>query len=195
MKSGRCPTSGTSCSSGTAASVSTVEGGVVWPSVGGKGTLGAAQAPARSISSKAAPADPIRRCRPAAEKVRGRSMSEEAPATPAGAGQTSPHFSPMSRPASRPGVRSARSGPKSVSGNTVEARIACSRARGTRDAGGRLGATRRAAPSGRQCASKRLPDVPRRAGGARTRATRCTPLLPRRPDRAAQTMTLVRNAG
>ena len=58
-------------------------------------------------------------------------------------------FSPGSRPASRPGVRCARSGPKSVSGNTVEARIVCSRARGARDAGGRLGTTRRAALSGR----------------------------------------------
>ncbi len=66
----------------------------------------------------------------------------------------SPHFSPGSRPASRPGVRSARSGPKSVSGNTVEVRD---------DAGGRLGATRRAAPSGRQSASSRLPDAPHRA--------------------------------
>ena len=66
----------------------------------------------------------------------------------------SPHFSPGSRSASRPGVRSARSGPKSASGNTVEARDA---------AGGRLGATRRAALSGRQCASRRLPDAPHRA--------------------------------
>ena len=63
----------------------------------------------------------------------------------------SSEFSPMSRPASRPDARSARSGPKSVSGNTVEARDA---------AGGRLGATRRAAPSGRQGSSSRLPDVP-----------------------------------
>ena len=90
----------------------------------------------------------------------------------------SPHFSPRSRPASRgtraertmrPGVRSARSGPKSVSGNTVEARDA---------AGGRLGATRRAALSGRQCASRRLPDAPHRA------ARRSYPVgrtAPRRP--------------
>ena len=69
-------------------------------------------------------------------------------------GHASPHFSPGSRPASRPGVRSARSGPKSVSGYTVEARD---------DAGGHLGATRRAAPSSRQRASRRLPDVPHRA--------------------------------
>ena len=66
----------------------------------------------------------------------------------------SPHFSPPSRPASRPGVRSARSGPKSVAGTTVEARDA---------AGGRLGATRRAAVSGRQGASRPLPDAPHRA--------------------------------
>ena len=46
------------------------------------------------------------------------------------------------------------SGPKSVSGNTVEARDA---------AGGRLAATRRAALSGRQRASRRLPDAPHRA--------------------------------
>ena len=91
--------------------------------------------------------------------------------------RSSPHFSPMSRPASCPGVRSARSGPKSVSGNTVEARDA---------AGGRLGATRRAALSGRHAASRRLPDVP---------ASRCAPLLACRPDSAAQTMTLVRIAG
>ena len=50
--------------------------------------------------------------------------------------QSSPHFSPGSRPASRPGARSVRSGPKSVAGTTVEARDA---------AGGRPGATRRAA--------------------------------------------------
>ena len=68
--------------------------------------------------------------------------------------RTSPHFSPRSRPASRPGVRSARSGPKSVSGNTVKARD---------DAGGRLGTTRRAVLSGRQRASRRSPDAPHRA--------------------------------
>ena len=67
---------------------------------------------------------------------------------------TSPEFSPMSQPASRPGVRSARSGPKSVAGATVEARDA---------AGGRLGATRRATLSGRQRASRHLPDAPHRA--------------------------------
>ena len=50
-------------------------------------------------------------------------------------------FSPGSRPAPRPGVRSARSGPKSVSEKTVEARDA---------EGGRLDATRRAALYGRQ---------------------------------------------
>ena len=83
----------------------------------------------------------------------------------------------MSRSASRPGVRSARSGPKSVSGNTVEAR-------GT--AGGRLGATRRAALSRRQGSSRHLPDVP---------ASRCAPFLPCRRDSAAQTMTLVRIPG
>ena len=81
----------------------------------------------------------------------------------------SPHFSPRSRPASRPGVRSARSGPKSVSGNTVEARDA---------AGGRLGATRRAAPSGRQRASRRFPDAPHR--GAR-RSYPVGRTAPRRP--------------
>ena len=52
---------------------------------------------------------------------------------------TNPHFSPRSRPASRgtraertmrPGVRSARSGSKSVAGTTVEAHIVRSRARG-----------------------------------------------------------------
>ena len=37
-----------------------------------------------------------------------------------------PLYSPGSRPASRPGVRSARSGLKSVAGPTVEARIVCS---------------------------------------------------------------------
>ena len=89
----------------------------------------------------------------------------------------SPQFSPGSRPASRPGVRSARSGPKSVAGTTVEARDA---------AGGRLGATRRAALSGLQSSSSLLPDVP---------ASRFAALLLCRPDRAAQTMTLVRNAG
>ena len=92
-------------------------------------------------------------------------------------GFASPQFSPGSRPASCPGVRSARSGPKSVSGNTVEARDA---------AGGRLGATRRAALSGLQSASTPLPDVP---------ASRFAALLLCRPDNAAQTMTLVRNAG
>ena len=35
-----------------------------------------------------------------------------------------PPFPPRSRPASHPDVRSARCGPKSVSGDTVEARIA-----------------------------------------------------------------------
>ena len=83
----------------------------------------------------------------------------------------------VTQSASRSGVRSARSGPKSVSGNTVEARDA---------AGGRLGATRRAALSGRQGSSRRLPDVP---------ASRCAPFLPCRPDSAAQTMTLVRIPG
>ena len=89
----------------------------------------------------------------------------------------SPEFSPLSRPASRPGVRPARSGPKSVSGNTVEARDA---------AGGRPGATLRAALSGRQGASRRLPDVP---------ASRRAPLLPCRPDSAAQAMSGVRIPG
>ena len=86
-------------------------------------------------------------------------------------------FSPGSRSASRAGARSVRSGPKSVAGTTVEARDA---------AGGRLRATLRAALSGRQGAQTRLPDVP---------ASRRAPLLPCRPDSAAQTMTLVRNAG
>ena len=100
----------------------------------------------------------------------------------------SPHFSPGSRSASRgtraerttrPGVRSARSGSKSVAGNTLEARGA---------AGGRLGATRRAALSGRQCASRRLPDAPHRAlpraWDARRAARRSYPVgrtEPRRP--------------
>ena len=101
--------------------------------------------------------------------------------TPTGSRSTrtspSPHFSPVSRPASRPGVRSVRSGPKSVAGTTVEARDA---------AGGRPGATLRAALSGRQGASRRLPDVPASRGAA---------LLPCRPDSAAQAMTPVRNAG
>ena len=61
--------------------------------------------------------------------------------------------------------------------------------------GGRLGATRRAAFSGLQSASSLLPDVPRRAEGVHTRATRCAALLLCRPDSAAQTMTLVRIAG
>ena len=69
------------------------------------------------------------------------------------------------------------SGPKSVAGTTVEARDT---------AGGRLGATRRAALSGPQGASSRLPDAP---------TSRYAPFLPCRPDSAAQTMTLVRNAG
>ena len=68
------------------------------------------------------------------------------------------------------GVRSARSGPKSVSGNTVEARDA---------AGGRLGATRRAALSGRHAASRRLPDVPasRRRRAYPRDALRASPCL------------------
>ena len=48
----------------------------------------------------------------------------------------SPHFSPWSRPASRPGVRSARSGPKSVAGTTVDARDARGRALGRDPKGG-----------------------------------------------------------
>ena len=63
-----------------------------------------------------------------------------------------PHFSPLSRPASRPGVRPARSGPKSVAGTTVEARDA---------AGGRPGATLRAALSGRQVCVEALARCPR----------------------------------
>ena len=74
-------------------------------------------------------------------------------------------------------------GPKSVAGTTVEARDA---------AGGRLGATRRAALSGRQGASRHLSDASRRAS---TRTMRCAAFLPSRPDNAAQTMTLVRNPG
>ena len=62
-------------------------------------------------------------------------------------------------------------------------------------AGGRLGATQRAALSGLQSTSSHSPDVPRRAGGARTRATRFAALLLCRPDSAAQSMTLVRSAG
>ena len=80
-----------------------------------------------------------------------------------------PHFSPRSRPASRPGVRSARSGPKSVAGTTVEARDA---------GGGRLGATRRAALSGRQCASRRLPDAPHRAAPRSYSVGRTAPRRP-----------------
>ena len=95
----------------------------------------------------------------------------------------------------RPGVRSARSGSKSVAVPTVEARDVARDARGAHDAGGRLGATRRATLSGRQGASSRLPDVLRRAGRARERTMRCAPFLPCRPDSAAQTMTVVRNAG
>ena len=53
----------------------------------------------------------------------------------------------------RPGVRSARSGPKSVSGYTVEARD---------EAGGRLDATRRAALSGRAACKTLLDSVPRK---------------------------------
>ena len=93
-------------------------------------------------------------------------------------GRHSPDFSPRSRPASRPGVRSARSGPKSVAGTTIEARDVARDARGAHDAGGRLDATRRAALSGRQCASHRLPDAPHRA------ARRSCPVgrrAPRRP--------------
>ncbi len=70
-----------------------------------------------------------------------------------------PDFSPQSRPASRPDVRSARSGPKSVAGTTVEARDAA----GGRPRIANWGATRRAALSGRHGASSRLPDVPHRA--------------------------------
>ena len=86
-----------------------------------------------------------------------------------GGRRINPDFSPMSWSASHPDVRSARSGPKSVSGNTVEARDA---------AGGRLGATRRAALSGRHSSSRRLPDAPHRA------ARRSCPVgwtAPRRP--------------
>ena len=68
-----------------------------------------------------------------------------------------------------PGVRSARSGPKSVAQPTVEARDA---------AGGRLGATRRAALSGRQGASSRLPDASHRAARLSYPAG---PTAPRRP--------------
>ena len=120
-----------------------------------------------------------------------------APAGPAGRSDSdaSPDFSPWSRSASRPGVRSARSGPKSVAGTTVEARDVARDARGAHAAGGRLGATRRAALSGRQRASSRLPDAPRRAEGARIRATRCSAFLLCRPESAAQTMTMVRKPG
>ena len=68
-----------------------------------------------------------------------------------------------------PGVRSARSGPKSVAVPTLEARDA---------AGGRLDATRRAALSGRQAASSRLPDAPHRAARLSHPAG---PTAPRRP--------------
>ena len=91
---------------------------------------------------------------------------------------TSPDFSRGSRPASRPGVRSARSGPKSVSGNTVEARDVARDARGAHDAGGRLGATRRATLSGRQRASRRLPDAPHRAARRSYSVGRTAPRRP-----------------
>ena len=75
-------------------------------------------------------------------------------------GSTSPHFSPRSWSASRPGVRSARSEPKELRLRPAS----CAPRAWPRDAGGRLGATRRrAALSGRQCASRRLPDAPHRA--------------------------------
>ena len=78
----------------------------------------------------------------------------------------------MSRPvAFRRSIRKERA--EKRSGPTVEARDA---------AVGRLGATRRAALSGRQGASSRLPDAPHRAAA----------LLPCRPDSTAQTMTLVK---
>ena len=77
----------------------------------------------------------------------------------------------------RPGGRSAWSGPKSVAVSTVEGPRRRGRAPGRDPKGGALG---------RQCASRRLPDVP---------ASRCAPFLLCRPDRAAQTMTAVRNAG
>ncbi len=76
-----------------------------------------------------------------------------------------------------PGRSSRQERAEGRSGTTVEARDA---------AGGRPGATLRAALSGRQGASWRLPDVP---------ASRRAPLLPCRPDSAAQTMTVVRNPG
>ena len=122
------------------------------------------------------------RC-PVATEDRARELAERAAAFLQSKGAAvalpafSPDFSPQSRPASRPDVRSARSGPKSVAGPTVEARDA---------AGGRLGATRRAALSNRQGASSRLPDVPASRGAA---------FLPCRFDSAAQTMTVVRNPG
>ncbi len=113
------------------------------------------------------------------------------------------HFPHPPRPASRPGGRPARRGPKSVAEAMVEARNA---------AGGRLGATRRAAPSRRPGASSRpafaeakplrlragrLPDVPTRLGEAfgEARASRRAAFLPCRRDGAAQTMGGSRSAG
>ena len=69
----------------------------------------------------------------------------------------SPDFSPWSRSASRPGVRSARSGPKSVAGTTVEARDAAGRAAWARPEGRRF-----PADSGRQGACP-MPHIALRA--------------------------------
>ena len=99
-------------------------------------------------------------------------------------GSTSPHFSPRSWSASRPGVRSARSGPKSVAGATVEARIVRS---------ARVAARRGRAPGRDPPKGGALRPTVCVTPLARCPASRCAPLLPCRPDSAAQTMTLVKN--
>ena len=108
--------------SGATVSASATGRGCGWLSGGGGGTLGAAQAPPRRTSSKAAPAGPIPRRRLAAERLRGRSMSEEAPATPAGAGQTRDD-TPASKPQPHGGPRSLAGGDSDrQSGGHVAAR-------------------------------------------------------------------------
>ncbi len=103
----------------------------------------------------------------------------------AGKAATSPQFSQPPRSASCPGDRSARSGPKSVTDATVEARdAACLREAEAslrrRQVPARLGAALR------QGASSRLPDA---------RTSRRAAFLPCRRDSTAQTMEVVRNAG
>ena len=77
----------------------------------------------------------------------------------------------MSQPASHPGVRSARSGPKTVSGNTVEARDAAGRTPGRDPKGGAL------RPTGFVETLARCPRIVRsRARGTRD-ALRAAPAL------------------